>query len=65
MDAGYNRDSQCYEIHTQTAYSKYQQIFICYGPHDNEKLLLEYGFMLPQNPHNVLQVNMGKYTELI
>uniref|UniRef100_A0A8R1I267 SET domain-containing protein n=1 Tax=Caenorhabditis japonica TaxID=281687 RepID=A0A8R1I267_CAEJA len=26
-----------------------EQVFVCYGPHDNTRLLVEYGFTLPEN----------------
>ena len=43
--------SNGYQIVTRKRISKSSQAFINYGPHDNTKLLLEYGFSLPQNPH--------------
>lgn len=43
-----------YEIHTLTEYKKGKQVFINYGPHDNRKLLIEYGFILPKNLHNAV-----------
>ena len=35
-----------------------QQVFINYGPHDNLKLYLEYGFVLSQNPHDSIQLEL-------
>ena len=33
-----------------------EQIFLCYGPYSNEFLLCEYGFMLPNNKWNDLDI---------
>ncbi|PFX16912.1 SET domain-containing protein 4-like [Stylophora pistillata] len=54
VQAGFNQESKHYEISTLTPYKKGAQVFINYGPHDNRKLLLEYGFILPQNLHNTV-----------
>lgn len=52
--AGFNQGNNRYEIHTLTEYKKGKQVFINYGPHDNRKLLIEYGFILPKNLHNAV-----------
>ena len=33
-------------------------MFINYGPHDNRKLLMEYGFILPHNLHNTIKFSV-------
>ena len=40
-----------------------EQAFINYGPHDNLKLYLEYGFVLPQNPHDSVQLRLEDLNE--
>uniref|UniRef100_A0A0K0F8P9 SET domain-containing protein n=1 Tax=Strongyloides venezuelensis TaxID=75913 RepID=A0A0K0F8P9_STRVS len=34
-----------------------QQVYVCYGGHDNGRLWIEYGFTLPSNIHNKLKIN--------
>lgn len=50
---------QCgqYELCTDVAFPKYQQIFISYGALDNIKLLTDYGFFLPNNPNDSIEFN--------
>ncbi|XP_013774095.1 SET domain-containing protein 4-like isoform X2 [Limulus polyphemus] len=55
VKAGMNQENNCYEIVTLTPFSKYSQVFINYGNHDNRRLLLEYGFILPSNPNDIIQ----------
>ncbi|CAG5132094.1 unnamed protein product, partial [Candidula unifasciata] len=52
MSAGINVKSKTYDIITQDTYKKNEQVFICYGSHDNTKLLINYGFALPNNVSN-------------
>nr|DBA34504.1 TPA: hypothetical protein GDO54_002055 [Pyxicephalus adspersus] len=56
VDAAFNEEVRCYEIRTKVPYRKYDQVFICYGHHDNQRLLLEYGFVASNNPHRSVYV---------
>ena len=55
IEAAFNTMTNCYEIRTKEKIKKCQQIFINYGPHDNMKLFLEYGFIVPSNIHSAVQ----------
>uniref|UniRef100_A0A182VNH8 Iron-sulfur clusters transporter ABCB7, mitochondrial n=1 Tax=Anopheles merus TaxID=30066 RepID=A0A182VNH8_ANOME len=48
-----------YNLHTDTAYRAGEQIFISYGTHNNTKLLLEYGFSIPSNPDDFVELTIG------
>nr|XP_022292538.1 SET domain-containing protein 4-like [Crassostrea virginica] len=63
VEAGYNEKRGCYEIRTLNPYKKYNQVFISYGNHDNYHLLVEYGFTLPENPNDVVQVDYDDVLE--
>ncbi|KAM4045668.1 SET domain-containing protein 4 isoform 1-T2 [Anomaloglossus baeobatrachus] len=56
VEAAFNEKTRCYEIRTKELYKKYEQVFICYGHHDNQRLLLEYGFTAADNPHQSVYV---------
>ncbi|XP_035686977.1 SET domain-containing protein 4-like isoform X2 [Branchiostoma floridae] len=53
-DTDFNVSSKCYEVKTEGACRKYRQVFINYDPYDNGRLLMEYGFVMPRNPHSVV-----------
>lgn len=67
MDAGVDihKSSSGYQIVTKTKIKKYNQAFINYGPHDNSKLLLEYGFFVPDNPHESFNLTLTDLCEFL
>ncbi|XP_027271428.1 SET domain-containing protein 4 isoform X3 [Cricetulus griseus] len=56
VKAAFNEKTGCYEIRTASRCRKHEQVFICYGPYDNQRLLLEYGFVSVCNPHACVPV---------
>uniref|UniRef100_U3J8J8 SET domain-containing protein 4 n=1 Tax=Anas platyrhynchos platyrhynchos TaxID=8840 RepID=U3J8J8_ANAPP len=57
VKAAFNEQARSYEIQTNSQCKKYEEVFICYGPHDNQRLLLEYGFVAIDNPHSTVYVS--------
>ncbi|KAG0250473.1 SET domain-containing protein 4, partial [Mortierella polycephala] len=49
--------TKSYQIRTLKPYKKGDQVFINYGPHDNCFILVEYGFVTPNNPYNFVSVD--------
>ncbi|CAG2248136.1 unnamed protein product [Mytilus edulis] len=62
VEAGFNKNNNCFEIKTYNSFRKYDQVFISYGAHSNTHLLMEYGFILPDNPHDVYELD---YDEIV
>ncbi|CAC5379647.1 unnamed protein product [Mytilus coruscus] len=62
VEAAFNKNNNCFEIKTYNSFRKYDQVFISYGAHSNTHLLMEYGFILPDNPHDVYELN---YDEIV
>ncbi|XP_036075230.1 SET domain-containing protein 4 isoform X3 [Rousettus aegyptiacus] len=57
VKAAFNEETRCYEIRTSSSCRRHEEVFICYGPHDNQRLLLEYGFVAARNPHACVYVS--------
>ena len=64
VQAGFNTVSQCYEIRSKKQIRKYSQVFINYGPHDNAKLFIEYGFIIPRNLHSSVEFSITDLLDL-
>lgn len=60
VEAAFNKNNNCFEIKTYNSFRKYDQVFISYGAHSNTHLLMEYGFILPDNPHDVYELDYGE-----
>uniref|UniRef100_A0A2K6G507 SET domain-containing protein 4 n=1 Tax=Propithecus coquereli TaxID=379532 RepID=A0A2K6G507_PROCO len=57
VKAAFNEETRCYELRTASSWRKHEEVFICYGHHDNHQLLLEYGFVSIRNPHACVYVS--------
>ncbi|XP_021373659.1 SET domain-containing protein 4-like isoform X2 [Mizuhopecten yessoensis] len=64
ITAAFNVNSNCYEIQTENTYRKYDQVFISYGNHDNAHLLVEYGFVLPNNPNDAVEFSFDSLLDI-
>ena len=60
ITAGLNEVTNTYDIVTHDRYDKFDQVFICYGCHDNSKLAVEYGFAVPGNLNNTVSFTLGE-----
>lgn len=47
-----------YELASLSGFKRYEQFFISYGAHSNEKLLMEYGFFIPGNRFDVVRISL-------
>jgi len=55
----FNKESNCYEIRSHTAFKKGDQVFISYGKHGNSTLLLFYGFVFSPNPFDSISLDIS------
>uniref|UniRef100_A0A6P7FEE7 SET domain-containing protein 4 n=1 Tax=Diabrotica virgifera virgifera TaxID=50390 RepID=A0A6P7FEE7_DIAVI len=60
-----NMNSLTYELRTSTEHKRHDQIFISYGPHDNFKLLSEYGFFISKNQYDVVKFSLKEVIDVL
>lgn len=65
ITAGLSSDGSCYDILTYDTYKKYDQVFICYGAHDDVKLMVDYGFTLPSNINNTFSFTIDDIVSIL
>ena len=54
-----------YELKSLVSYKKYEQVYIHYGSHDNLKLFLEYGFIIPNNINDTIPIRISDIFNVI
>lgn len=59
IKVGLSADGKSLDITTLVPYQKYSQVFINYGPHNNLKLFLEYGFVIPLNNNDSVELSFN------
>ena len=52
-------------VSASRSYKKFDQVFINYGPHDNLKLCLEYGFVLEDNVNDLVPLSLEELVESV
>lgn len=52
----FDKYSQKYRVTTTKGILEDDQLYVCYGPHDNSKLWVEYGFTLNENIFNRIDI---------
>ncbi|KAJ2610492.1 hypothetical protein H4S08_003587 [Coemansia sp. RSA 1365] len=57
VSTGFDSTTRQFVITTHSRYSKGQEVFISYGPHDNHFMLAEYGFVSELNPFQILELD--------
>ncbi|KAJ8866492.1 hypothetical protein PR048_032335 [Dryococelus australis] len=56
---------ESYSLFSSDACPSNSQVFISYGPHANYKLYIEYGFVVSNNPHDVVPVTVEQIDKVM
>ncbi|GBG59387.1 hypothetical protein CBR_g38413 [Chara braunii] len=57
-DGGFSVENNAYQFFAREDYAEGEQVYLCYGEHENLDLLEHYGFLLEHNPNDAVRVNL-------
>lgn len=63
-DGGFEHERSEYCFYARQDYQEGQQVLLCYGTYTNLELLEHYGFLLPFNPNDKVQIHLPSVEEL-
>lgn len=55
--------NKLYILKTLVTYPKFKEVFIKYGSHSSTTLLLDYGFLTQNNPHDFIEFTFDEVLE--
>lgn len=59
IEGHFDSQNRQFVIKTNVPFCKGKEVFISYGPHDNEFMFAEYGFVLKDNPYQYLHLDFA------
>lgn len=55
----YVAKTKTYDLQANGTVREECEVFVCYGPHSNARLLFEYGFVLRENANTYVPLSTG------
>jgi hypothetical protein len=64
VDCDFDKENKCYLLQAKSNIGVNDQIYGTYGYHDNKMLLIEYGFILEDNPYDHISFDKNDFKKL-